>query len=79
MAADLTHNTGPIAPVLRRLDPALSKLPPLSDQEFSDLLVFLREGLLDPRGRPEFLRRFVPTSLPSELPLQVFESTPPRP
>src|SRR4029453_9123705 len=32
VAADLTHNTGPIAPVLRRLDPALSKFPPLSDQ-----------------------------------------------
>jgi cytochrome c peroxidase len=79
VAADLTHNTGPIAPVLRRLDPALSKLPPLSDQEFSDLLAFLHDGLLDPRARPEFLRRFIPASAPSQLSLQVFESTPPRP
>ena len=79
VAVDLTHNTGPIAPVLRRLDPALSKLPALSDQEFSDLLAFLRDGLLDPRARPEFLRRFIPASVPSQLPLQVFESTPPRP
>jgi cytochrome c peroxidase len=79
VAADLTHNTGPIAPVLRRLDRALSKLPALSDQEFSDLLAFLRDGLLDPRARPEFLRRFIPASVPSQLPLQVFESTPPRP
>jgi len=79
VAADLTHNTGPIAPVLRRLDPALSKLPHLSDQEFSDLLAFLHDGLLDPRARPEFLRRFIPASVPSQLPLQVFESTPPRP
>ena len=79
VAADLTHNTGPIALVLRRLDPALSKLPPLSDQEFSDLLAFLRDGLLDPRARPEFLRRFIPASVPSQLPLQVFETTPPRP
>jgi len=79
VAADLTHNTGPIDRVLRRLDPALSKIPPLSDQEFSNLLAFLRDGLLDPRARPEFLRRFIPTSVPSQLPLQVFESTPPRP
>ena len=79
VADDLTHNTGPIAPVLRRLDPALSKLHPLSDQEFSDLLAFLREGLLDPRTRPDFLRRFIPASVPSQLPLQVFETTPPRP
>ena len=79
VARDLTHNTGPIDSVLQRLDPALSKLPPLSNQEFSDLLVFLRDGLLDPRARPEFLRRFIPTSVPSQLSLQVFESTPPRP
>lgn len=79
VARDLTHNTGPIDPVLQRLDPALSKLPPLSNQEFSDLLAFLRDGLLDPRARPEFLRRFIPTSVPSQLPLQVFETTPPRP
>ena len=79
VAADLTHNTGPISPVLRRLDPALSKLPALSEQEFSDLLAFLREGLLDPRARPDYLRRFIPASVPSQLPLQVFESTPPRP
>ena len=72
------HN-GAFAPVLRRLDPALSKLPTLSGQEFSDLLAFLREGLLDPRARPEFLRRFIPASVPSQLPLQIFESTPPRP
>ena len=79
VAADLTHNTGPIDQVLRRLDPALSNIPPLSDPEFSDLLAFLREGLLDPRARPEFLRRFIPAAVPSQLSLQVFETTPPRP
>jgi cytochrome c peroxidase len=79
VAADLTHNTGPINPVLQRLDPDLLKIPVLSDQEFSDLLAFLRDGLLDPRAHPEFLRRFIPASVPSQLPLQVFESSPPRP
>jgi len=79
VAQDLTHNTGPINPVLRRLDPALANIPALSEQEFSDLLAFLRDGLMDPRARPEFLRRFIPASVPSQLPLQVFETTPPRP
>ena len=79
VAVDLTHNTGPINPVLGRLDPALSNMPPLSDQEFSDLVAFLREGLLDPRARPAYLTRFIPASVPSQLPLQVFETTPPRP
>jgi cytochrome c peroxidase len=79
VAADLTHNTAPISLVLRRLDPALSNIPDLSEQEFSDLLAFLRDGLLDPRARPDHLTRFIPPSVPSQLPLQTFESTPPRP
>jgi hypothetical protein len=79
VAADLNHNTGLIILVLRRLDPALSNIPALSEQEFSDLLAFLREGLLDPRARPDYLTRFIPASVPSQLPLQVFETTPPRP
>ena len=78
VAADLTHNTGPIAGVATSRS-GFIKIPPLSEQEFSDLLAFLRDGLLDPRARPEFLRRFIPTSVPSQLPLQVFESTPTRP
>ena len=32
-----------------------------------------------PRARPEFLRRFIPAAVPSQLSLQVFETTPPRP
>ena len=79
VAADLTHNTGPISLVLRRLDRALSNIPALSEQEFSDLLAFLRDGLLDPRARPNYLTRFIPASVPSQLPLHTFESTPPRP
>lgn len=79
VAEDLTHNTGPMIPVLRRLDPALANIPALSEQEFADLLAFVRDGLLDPRARPDFLERFIPASVPSQLPLQVFETTPPRP
>jgi cytochrome c peroxidase len=79
VAKDLTHNTGPIQPVLDRIDPALRKPISLSDEEFSDLLAFVRDGLLDERARPENLASLIPKSPPSNLRLQTFESTPARP
>jgi hypothetical protein len=44
----------------------------LSDREFSDLVEFVRAGLLDPRARPERLLKLVPNKLPSGLPLHEF-------
>ena len=77
VAEDLTHNTGPIAPVLQRLDPALVEPRELTEQEFSDLLAFLRDGLLDPRALPENLVSLIPEAVPSGLTLHTFETTPP--
>ena len=77
VAADLTMNTGPIAPVLQRIDPALAQPVTLTDTEFTDLLAFLRDGLLDERALPENLAPLIPTSVPSGLSLHTFESTPP--
>ena len=65
VAADLTMNTGPIAPVLQRIDPALAQPVTLTDTEFTDLLAFLRDGLLDGRALPENLAPLIPTSVPS--------------
>ena len=79
VAADLTHNTGPIAPVLRRIDSALAQPVSLSDQEFGDLQAFVHDGLLDPRVLPENLASLIPASVPSGLPVHTFESTPPTP
>jgi cytochrome c peroxidase len=79
VAADLTQNIGPFLPVLQRIDPALAQPVSLSDGEFSDLDTFLRDGLLDPRARPENLARFIPTSVPSGLSLQLFENAPFQP
>jgi cytochrome c peroxidase len=79
VAADLTKNTGPIGPVLQRIDPALAQAVTLTDEEFSDLEAFLRDGLLDPRALPENLARFIPVAVPSGLTLHTFESTPPTP
>ena len=63
--SDLLGPTGPIEPVLQRLDPRLERSTPVTSVEFNDLLAFLRHGLLDSRALPENLRSLVPPSVPS--------------
>ena len=63
--ADLAGPTGPMVPVLARLDPLLAAPVELTDAEFRQLVAFVEDGLLDPRARPERLRRFVPRNVPS--------------
>jgi cytochrome c peroxidase len=71
--ADLAGPVGPAAPVLALLDPLLAAPVTLTNQEFSALLAFVENGLLDPRAEPHRLRRLVPRQLPSERPLLLFE------
>ncbi|HEX6861206.1 MAG TPA: hypothetical protein VF414_00225 [Thermoanaerobaculia bacterium] len=46
---------------------------PLTAQEIEDLVAFVRDGLLDPRARPENLCGHIPSSLPSGRALADFE------
>jgi cytochrome c peroxidase len=71
--ADLVGPTGPIEPVLQRLDPRMERVTPLTTREFKDLLAFLRHSLLDSRARPENLRSLVPPSVPSGRPVLRFQ------
>lgn len=73
LPADLSGRLGPMAPVLARLDPALSTPIVLTESQFEQLVAFVRDGLLDPRAAPERLRRLVPHTLPSGRPMLVFE------
>lgn len=73
LAADLAGPTGPIDPVLARVDPLLATPIPLTDEEFRQLVAFVRNGLLDPRARPENLAKLVPRSVPSGRPVLIFE------
>lgn len=73
LAADLAGPTGPIEPVLARIDPLLAQPVTLSDEEFRQLIAFVRNGLLDPRAKPEHLRRLVPQAVPSGRPVLTFE------
>jgi cytochrome c peroxidase len=70
---DLQGPTGPIQPVLERLDPFLRDPVELTDEEFASLVDFVRNGLLDPDARPERLRRLIPEKLPSGRPNLAFQ------
>jgi cytochrome c peroxidase len=73
LPADLSGPLGPMAPVLARLDPAVSTPIVLTESQFQQLLAFVRDGLLDPRATPNRLRRLVPHAVPSGRPVLVFE------
>jgi len=65
LPADLRGPTGPIEPVLARLDPQLRTPIHLTPQEFGDLVNFVRNGLLDPDAAPSRLHHLIPPKLPS--------------
>jgi cytochrome c peroxidase len=73
VAPDLTGPMGPIEPVLARVDPILATPIQLTDEEFTQLVDFVRNGLLDQRAKPENLRRLIPRSVPSGVPVLRFE------
>jgi cytochrome c peroxidase len=64
---------GPIEPVLARIDPILATPVNLTEDEFRQLVDFVRNGLLDPRAKPEDLRKLIPRSVPSGFPVLTFE------
>jgi cytochrome c peroxidase len=73
LPADLRGPTGPIAPVLERLDPLLRTPVQLSREEFAALVDFGRNALLDPDARPDRLRQLIPQKLPSGRPGLIFQ------
>lgn len=73
VAPDLMAPMGPIEAVLARVDPILAAPINLTDEEFSQLVDFVRNGLLDQRAKPENLRKLIPRSVPSGFPVLGFE------
>jgi cytochrome c peroxidase len=70
---DLTAPMGPVEPVLERVDPILATPINLTEAEFSQLVDFVRNGLLDQRATPGNLRKLVPRSVPSGFPVLRFQ------
>jgi hypothetical protein len=60
-------------PLLDRLDSRIVNSPVLSDEEFDDLLAFVRDGLLDSRASPARLRHLIPHHVPSGRPVLTFQ------
>ena len=70
---DLMAPMGPIEPVLTRVDPILATTIQLTDDEFQQLVDFVRNGLLDRRATPEVLKKRIPKSVPSGFPVLKFQ------
>ena len=73
VSPDLRGPTGPLSPVLARLDPALATPVNLSNDQFRELVDFLRSGLLDPKAKPDNLRKLIPKQVPSGRAIQLFQ------
>jgi cytochrome c peroxidase len=73
VAPDLAGALGPIEPVLERVDPILRTPIQIDDDEFRNLVDFVRNGLLDSRAQPGSLRKLIPKSLPSGFPVLTFQ------
>jgi cytochrome c peroxidase len=71
VAADLTE-VGPAEPVLALLSSGIDNPPDLTDAEISDLVAFVRTGLLDTGASLAALCKYVPTSVPSGAALEKF-------
>ena len=71
--ADLMAPMGPIEPVLTRVDPILATPIQLTDDEFRQLVDFVRNGLLDRRAMPQVLKKQIPKSVPSGFPVLKFQ------
>jgi cytochrome c peroxidase len=71
--ADLIGPTGPIEPVLGRVDQLLAEPIELTEEHLAQLVAFVRHGLLDPRATPDSLGKLVPKRVPSGRPVPTFE------
>ena len=61
--SDLAGPTGPVESVLARVDDILGTPINLRDDEFRQLVAFVRNGLLDERAKPANLRKLIPRSV----------------
>jgi cytochrome c peroxidase len=76
MDSHLRRRTGPIEPVLMRIDPLLAVPIQLSSDEFENLVAFVRDGLLDERANRQNLCKLIPDAVPSGLTMIRFQECP---
>jgi cytochrome c peroxidase len=75
VAADLRGHVANPRAMLNSVDPQLNDVS-LNDDEFADLVAFVRFGLLDPRAMSDHLCQLIPSAVPSGMPMLQFEGCP---
>ena len=65
--------SGVAEPGLARVNPLLIQAILLNEEELRQIVEFVRNGLLDPRAKPENLRKLIPESVPSGMALPRFQ------
>jgi cytochrome c peroxidase len=73
MPNDLAGPIGPTDALLARVDSLVASPRQLAAEQLDELVAFVGDGLLDPRARPEHLRRLVPKRVPSGRPTLTFQ------
>ena len=69
----LDASLGPTEPVLSRVEELIQASQPLPEEQFRQILDFVRNALTDPGAHPDSLRGLVPADVPSGLLLHHFE------
>jgi cytochrome c peroxidase len=79
LAADLTK-VGPVDDMLALIDPALDPgpAPDLTETDIANLVIFVRDALLDPDSAPEKQCAAMPNHVPSHNAMETFEGCPAR-
>lgn len=70
--ADLREIRPPVEPILLTVDARVRTPTVLTDEEFADLVAFVRDALLDPRAVPDNLCRLLPGTVPSGMTVMTF-------
>ena len=69
----LQASLGPLEPMLERVQNLIAVSERLPDDEFRQIVDFVRYALTDPGAHPDSLRSLLPASVPSGLPVHQFD------
>jgi cytochrome c peroxidase len=73
IARDLQASMAPMGPVLAKLDPLVATPVTLTPEQFSDLVEFVKVGLMDKKASAQDLCKIIPNKLPSGMRLHTFQ------
>lgn len=72
---DLHYKASDMTEVIATIDPLLEEGIILTSGELNDLFLFVRDGLYDKKAAPEKMKKLIPQSVPSGVPISIFENS----